>query len=250
MVMNMKRIIILLTIILLCGCEAQYNLTVDDKFDEKTIISIVSSDLNVKYYGQLGPIMEYYTLNDIPLSTIYKQDELIPYKNLSNVDVYEKKIDFDNNKTYFSLSGSFKDDTVSIDESSVINYAGDINIEDNDNIKTISFSFNSQLFEKYQMLDSINVNIIDNNYSVVKSNADKVNDEVYTWIITRDNYYSKTLNFSLNEKDFNIKKSAAETKKKLDNPIGKFSIALIVITFIFLIVYKFVIMKFNSCNKV
>ena len=249
MVIYMKKVLILLIIILLCGCEAKYELRVDDKFDENTEISIDSSDLDVKYFNQLGPIMEYYTLNDIPLSIIDKPDELVPFKNSGNVDVYKKEISLDNDKTLLSLSGSFKDDAVTIAESSVINYAGNIDVEDSDNIKNISFSFNSSLFDKYQMLDSIDVKIIDNNYRVMKDNADEVNDNVYTWTITRDNYYSKTITFSLNEKKLNIKKSVAEAKKKLDNPMGRFSIALIVITFIFLIVYIFVNMRFKSCNK-
>lgn len=198
----MKKIVLVFVILLLCGCSAEYDLKINDKgdFNENTKILVSNYDLNKKYYDDLWPVFEYYCLNEVPLSIEEKPNDFVPYTNLNNINVYDKKINYSDSDITLKLSGTFSKNRIYIDNSAVANYFGNINVSENNGITSLGASIDSSVFDNYYMLDNITVNV-SSNYSIMNSNADKVSRGIYTWIITRNNCDDKSISFSLNTKN-------------------------------------------------
>lgn len=234
-----KFIVFVLFTLLLTGCEVSYDLSMDlDSIHEETDMIVASGDEYSTYVDSIGPIYDYYIRNNIPLFT---GDE--------GALSYRKDFEFDNDGGFsFNLLGDFDKD--SFVNSYIINFAGVANTEATGNTVSFSYNFSSDLFENYSMLDKITININDISNNITSNNADNVNDNVYTWVITRDNYMDKTINFSYKKNRVSVKKIVEEYEKNSDNPMFKFSIVLIVIVFIIFIIYKLFALKFKSKNSI
>lgn len=251
----MKKIIVfVLFTLLLTGCEASYNLSMDlDSIHEETDMIVANGDEYSTYVDSIGPIYDYYIRNNIPLFT-----------GDGGALSYRKDFEFDNYGGFsFNLLGDFDKD--SFVNSYIINFAGVANTETTGNTVSFSYNFSSDLFENYSMLDKITINVNDINNNITSNNADGVNinniinneeslnnntGKVYTWVITKDNYMDKTINFSYKKNRVSVKKIVEEYEKNSDNPMFKFSVILIVIVFIIFIIYKLFVLKFKSKNSI
>ncbi len=244
----MKKILFLcFCIIFITGCQANYDINLNsDSYDE--YLTITETDLSKFSSYNIGEDFEYYDKMPIPMSITYAE---LSYNELNKLDkslLYTKTNDLNDNGISFIVSGR-TDEKLSFEKSNLINMFGTINsVHKNERVE-VSYNLKPEVFNKYSMVDNITINIRDNDNSLLSNNADKRDGDIYTWIISRDNFNKKTINFVLSYKENTVKKNVKEYKQKLDNPMGRFSIFLIVILLIFLIVYKFVIIKFNSCNK-
>lgn len=244
----MKKILFLcFCVIFITGCQVNYDINLNsDGYSENLVIS--ESDLSKFSSYNIGEDFEYY--DKMPLSIFTDYAEL-SYNELNNLDkslLYEKNNILNDDGIIFSISGR-TDNKLLFEKSNLINMFGTINsIHENDKVE-VSYSLKPEAFNNYSMVDNITINIRDNDNSILSNNADNRNGDIYTWIISRDDFNKKTINFVLSYKENTVKKNVKKYKKKLDDPLERFSIFLIVITIIFLIVYKFVIIRFNSCNK-
>ena len=250
----MKKILFIIFALLFTGCEASYNLSMDvDSIHEETDMIVASDNEYKGYVDTIGPIYEYYLRNKVPL---FVNDEGFgTYR-----DDYEY---YDNGGFSFNLLGDFNKD--SFVNSYIINFAGEANTKVTGNTVSLSYNFSSDLFENYNMLDKITININDISNSITSNNADGVNinkiinneeslnnnnGKVYTWVITKDNYLDKTINFSYKKNKVSVKKVIDEYEKNSDKPMFKFSIVLIIIFSISFIIYKFIALKFKSNNSI
>ena len=179
-----KRIILLLTlVILLCGCDAEVNLKVSN--------GRIIEDISVNYYKD-------GVLSDDQIKSMYRdhmpsyaKDIIVdtePDVAKGNVKYYQKKVKditngFNFNYIYSwsyndyrnsrSLASGFKSYTVTRDT-----HEG-----------TMMISTDSSgviYFNDYPALNNLTVNI-KSDYEVIQSNADSVENNVYTWKFTKNN---------------------------------------------------------------
>ncbi len=165
----MKKIIMLvLLVILLTGCSAEVNVIINDTGINETIT--ITDNNTSSYYNNVpafykdvfsdiepdvkNPGVEYYNRNITQGSDGYKIN-------------YSYKYNFDNYKNARTVKTAFKS----------------FNLRKDVSEKQIIISTDSSqlsLFNTYSNLSSVRVNITPT-YQVVKSNADYVNGNIYTW---------------------------------------------------------------------
>ena len=192
----MKKIIVLLfSIILITGCEVSYNVTInEDDFNEN--LSINEIDLSKFSSYNLGDDFDYYDRMPFPKSI---DNSELSYKVLNNMDrslLYEKTNILNEDGITFGISGRTENNS-NFYKSNLINTFGNVEYETKNNINYIKYSLTSDLLKKYNMVDVITINVIDKNNCVLSNNADKKDGDKYTWLVTKDNYLTKSIDFSL-----------------------------------------------------
>ena len=230
----MKKIFLILCLFLITGCSAEYNLNInDDVLNEKTIISETNMDKFREY--KIGDSFEYYDKVSIPLSINGSSDS-------SDESLFYSKINsLNDDGIAFGFYGTFKD--VPIDESFVVNYGGTINVTSGDE-KKITGSIDSTPFDDYSMLEKITVNITSSN-KVLKNNADKVKDGVYSWVFTRDNFDSKNIEIVIS----NLEKAKSNSFTNNSAEMNGFVIMILstlFVSFAFYVIFKFIYKKKNN----
>ena len=244
----MKKIVFLIiSILFITGCQVSYDVKLNkDNYNEN--LSIFESDLDKFSSYNIGEDFEYYDKMPFPKST---DNADLSYNELSKLDknlLYEKVNNLNNDGITFGITGR-SDNLSKFSSSNLINTFGNVNYSKKNKINYIKYSLTSDLLKKYSMVDSITISVFDNNNCVLNSNADKKEGDKYIWTITRDNYLTKSIDFSYSVKEVAIKKNIKDSVRKLDDPMVKFGIALTIIFLFFLLVYWIVISKYNNSNK-
>ena len=187
----MKKIIILICVLFLTGCNATYEITIkDNKIKEKlTLIELDQSLFDVE--DDTG-----WTLRDVFESQITnKKDEF-------SVEKYTVKDLSDNDKLGLEYNSK---DTKSLINSSAINQCYEnpkINIDED----LIEFSTGStfKCYEYYNNLETITI-VLKTNHEVVSSNAQTVEDNEYTWVLDKDSEKNIEFSYKIKEvKEFNF----------------------------------------------
>ena len=186
----MKKIFIVLFLtFILTGCSAEYTIDIDNGYMENLNVYADTT-------GEVDTLSTYNYSDPAFYDPNYFEDEL---EVLPQIERY--KTSFNNNiyNAYYKFNDSY--DKSNIVNSSVETF--DVYNAYNSHIYAKDFT---KAFATMQTLNRITINIRTNK-SVVGNNADIVNGNVYTWIITRDNpnreisfYY---INSSLNENTLN-----------------------------------------------
>lgn len=179
-----KKILILIgSMFLLCGCTAEVNLDIRENQVSESVDIVVYQSVNYSKDQIKSGFRNY-----VP---IYSSDVIVdtnPDEAVSGIQYYKKtENDLGNgykiNYQYdFSLSRYSESRTVKEGFRSST-------IQVNQNEKTILFSTDNNgllYFEQYPDLEEVKVNI-KTSYTVKENNADSVNDNVYTWILKRNN---------------------------------------------------------------
>lgn len=244
----MKKIIVLLfSIILITGCEVSYNVTInEDDFNEN--LSINEIDLSKFSSYNLGDDFDYYDRMPFPKSI---DNSELSYKVLNNMDrslLYEKTNILNEDGITFGISGRTENNS-NFYKSNLINTFGNVEYETKNNINYIKYSLTSDLLKKYNMVDVITINVIDKNNCVLSNNADKKDGDKYTWLVTKDNYLTKSIDFSYSIKEVVSKKTIKNSIRKLNDPLVKFGVVIAGICLLCLIIYKYIILRYNSSNK-
>ncbi len=183
----MRKIILLLSIIILSGCSVDYTLTIDDDTSLENIVANeenFNSEFIPAYYNDSGP------------SESVGNEDL----NFENEDMEFYKINRQNN--YVILKYSFP-------KTNFINSTATHQCLKNINLTTLS-NGNQMLntsnyfscFNTYSNLDEININLnFSNNYEVINSNADLKNNNSLTWNINKNNYNNKFIQVEYKKKE-------------------------------------------------
>lgn len=228
----MKRVLLILIIVLsLTGCDIDYTLNIDGEFKESA--SAIETNSNNWDYMVSGMSMmefnDYFLEKEIPY---HYDDSYVPedFVRLDNVSYYDVEDLSNDDRIGLSLKSKF-DSILGFSKSNLIWKSctnKDITQSDGDiSIRASRF----KLFNEYRTLDKINVNI-KSRYKALNNNADSVKDNVYTWVITRDNYDKKSIDIVFDTKNF-----YESAVKKFDDSMIKFTAVLFVILLICLIVY-------------
>ena len=225
----MKKVLVLLLLCLgLCGCTAEYNLTIkEDFFDEQIFI-------NIPYTEIPKPAIDNYRGRYVPI-TINSNESKRYINNVSEngngyVEKYNYKHEFDTfSKSYF-----------------INNCYDNVNIKQNGNLFSIITDnhFNCIVGDDGFFVEQVVVNL-KTDYKVINNNADEVKDNTYTWIFNESNYQNKSIEVEINTNT---------AKKTLNNVIDNISnkemiIILLVLVILFVILYVYMKGKQKKKNK-
>lgn len=233
----MKKFLFFICILLLTGCDITYNLDIDDDFVENISI-IEDNSANFSYViggTDLISFKNYYVSDFIPIhyNDIYYPESHV---KVDGVTYYNKEDLSGYNKIMVNLNGTF-DNIDSLSNSNAIwKGCSNINISKDDDIVISASGF--KVFDDYKIVDTLSVNI-KTKYNVTEHNADKVSDDTYTWLITRDNYLNKRIQITMNEKNDTF----------FDDPMVKFGLILFIIVSIIGFIILLFKRRFSRINR-
>lgn len=235
----MKRILIIISFILLSGCTVNYNLIYENNiFKEEATVStkneeLCSNELCKNYLNA------FYTSN---ISTNYMDDpeELAENVNLEKYKFYEKNIIDDLNSYNMILKYNFENNT-EYKQSFILHklYNNIIITED----KILAYEINN-IFESYPNLDNIVITFKTDKY-IKDTNSDELKNDTYYWYINKNNYVNKRVEINF-DKETNDKKTIMKDGLLTNTFIKYFLlILLLIILIIILIIYE----KLKKSNK-
>lgn len=247
--MKKKKLLILLSILLLTGCQAEYNIVIDENTVKEELL-IYETNMSKWSTIQGKNVLTYQqyqqTYKDAPIG-VYYNDQNVDAEIGFNPDrkYYTINLIDDNNKKGLTFTNDF--DINNYADSYIIrNCFKHVNVLNQFN--TISISTDSELSCMNYMdgIDKITVNI-KTNYEVLDTNATSVNDKTYTWVITKNNYANSNIYMKINK----LVKYNSSNNTKTDILVSNFQIMYALIVAVFLLVgfliYK--IFKKNSEEK-
>lgn len=229
-----KKVLFIICLFLLTGCDVVYNLDVKDIDRIESIKFNLKESDNVPVNENVDGDVDYLSDNLKMLTDTYYNED---YNSLNNDSTdkyfYEKKRNNDNS---FSLNYIFNNNNYSF--SNALNYCFEnISVDDNEKYLIFDFKNSSVCFEQdiYDRLDKVTINI-KTDYDVVSNNADEVNKNTYSWILSKKDI----------EKEIYIK-----MKKNKNADIGVWAIILFSIFIVGLIVFAVYYFrgKFISSNE-
>ncbi len=193
--MKKKKLLILLSIFLITGCQAEYNIVIEDNVVKEELL-VYETNINKWNTIQGNNILTYQQYQqeykDAPVG-IYYNDQNIdgevgfnPNRNYYTIDLLS-----DNNKKGLSFNTDFNINRYA-DSYIIRNCFKNINILNQ--LDTISISTNNELscMNYIDGLNKITINI-KTSYNVLDTNAIRINDNTYTWIITKNNYMNSNI---------------------------------------------------------
>lgn len=176
----MKKIIFILSVLLLLtGCNAEYELNINkDNIKENLTLSAENNAENL-YIEQYNSNIKSFINNED------KNEYYNITKNLNNMN-YRMNIDYN-----FKFSDYL--------ESNIINSSlGSFTIDPNYNRISFSTGTNFKIFDKYEYLNNLTVKInISNDFEIRDHNADSLVNNTLTWNISRADNHNKAINFTI-----------------------------------------------------
>lgn len=179
-----KYLLLFLVLLIVTGCNAKYDLEItNDTFSENIELKVDNSDVDE---------IEYFNNNN-----------LLTNSTTNNNVYYEKTSENDGIYTLYNFKHTFTMDEYQ--NSLASQFFSVFKVNEVDGYYTII----AKNFQKYDGYDAVpeeyEINI-KTNYNVINNNADKVNNNVYTWTINKTNYKNKSiiLQYTKTEKKENI----------------------------------------------
>lgn len=216
--MMKNKLLLLMTIFLLSGCTAEYNVNITP--ENASELTTINGLTNENY-----PVTAY--INDQGAS---ETNEKIPgleyYDITSNADTVNYRFTFPLERYGESTGVNYCYKNVSIYKN-----------ENNYHLQTNNFN---SCLDFYSDLEQIKVNLhFDENFTITDHNADEAKDNTYTWVINRNNYNNKTLEITYSLKESN--------KSNIDRASNRWrNIFLIIGCFGVLIIVLISIVKFKN----
>lgn len=230
----MKKLLLLISILLLTGCTCEYNLNIDNlTYQEQIIIRGDSkeeaNDLNQEW--EIPVNKEEYNIGGDEDTTIS-----------SNIDTY--KYEFKNNT--LKLNYDFTMNSI-INSSAISNCYNKVTVVNHDNKTIISTSPKINCFSKYPNLTKLTVNI-KTNKNVINHDADSVNGNIYTWNFTKSTSSDKAINLTL-EPLQNEQSSTSSSSSVMPNNSPEKDYTLYIFSAILLVVMLSAYFIFNKIKN-
>ena len=167
--MKVKGLVVLISILFLCGCTATYDLKISDETITETITVTGEND------NEVSSIKTYPMIDTAYISDAVETEE---HEKVPGVEYYDYKLQ--NNSIIASYE--FKDRYA---DSHAANYCypSFVFLEGDENSR-INTTINFECLNYYPDLNKVTINI-DVPYTVVRHNATKVDGTVYTWVVER-----------------------------------------------------------------
>lgn len=222
--MKKNKVLLVILLLSLTGCTCKYDLTIDgDNFKEAITIHATSNDEKNSFYNEweIATDKEEYGIG------LDDSDEALESIVTSK---YDYLIDNDNlifNHTFNRINYS--------NSSAISNCFDTVTTKQYENTIIISTSEKVLCFEKYRDMTELTINITVDR-PVISHNADNVNNNTYTWVMTNNS--SKGINIILEneliEDTTNSASQETDTKDqfKLDTDMYIFALILFAVLLI------------------
>ena len=246
-----KLLILLLFIFLATGCQAEYNIVIDENTVNEQLL-VYETDMNKWNTIQGNNVLTYQQYqqeyNNAPVGIYYNDQNVDAETGFNpNRQYYTINLLNENNKKGLSLTNNFGINRY-VDSYIIRNCFKYINISNQSD--TINISTNNELscMNYIDGLDKITINI-KTDYEVLETNANSVNDKTYTWVITKNNYTNSNIYIKINKNSTSNPNSS--TKANNGEIVSKFQIIYIVIVIAMLLLglLIYLIFKKNSEEK-
>lgn len=217
----MKKLLLLISILLLTGCTCEYNLNIDNLTYQEEIIIKGENEEEINNLNQEWEIpidKEEYNIGG-------DEDTILS----SNIDTY--KYQFINNTLKFNYD--FTKNSI-INSSAISSCYNKITVVNYDNKTIISTSPKINCFSKYPNLTKLTVNIKTDKL-VINHDADSVNGNVYTWNFTKSTSSDKAINLTF-EPLPNEQKPTSSSSSIVPNNSSKNDYTLYIFSAILLVV--------------
>lgn len=215
----MKKFMILLFILLCCGCNAKYEINIiDDNISDSLTVS----------YERTGETISQ--INDSFSDSFYAigRSSLYDFKNMSTDNDVIINLNYDYGSDFFK--------SANIPNSCFEHFSF---LSDDDKYYLFAGGTFKCSYYAYEYLDSLDI-IINTNHNVIENNADEVVDDKYVWHINKED--------NNQEIKFIISKVADKKKKKINYKLLLY-ISSAVGLFLLLIVVSLVI-RHRHVNKI
>lgn len=230
-----KSVMLIIIFILTTGCNVTYNLDISPDGYKENLEIIGNSSEGIEEYaipahfGKLG-------YEDVDANFSEQQDGIV---------YYNSKLTKKDNLVHLTYNYKFLESTIK--QSNLLNSSYETVIikkydHDSDGIDDYMLFTTSDdftIFDKFPEIESVKINI-SSNYEVISNNADYVNDNIYTWNLTKNNI--KKISLVYDPAKVIEKKSFWD--KIFNNIYFSIVIILTIITVVGLILY--LIIKKNS----
>lgn len=230
--MKIKCLILVFCCFVLCGCTAEVNLSIDEKLVKESVD--ITFYQNVLYPKEL---IKTSFRNYIPAFAKDLIVDTLPDAPLIDVEYYSKKETDLGNGYLFNYSYDFD-----INEYGEARTVKDgfryYNVSFDQDEETITLSTDSRgllYFDEYPELEEVTVNI-KTDYLVRENNADRVNNNVYTWVLKKDDNKSINMLIDISDNSFYLS----------DTTITIIISVVVVVAFIFLLL----LLKNKKNNKI
>lgn len=229
----MKKVVLaVISAFILTGCTAEYNL---DLTESKPIeeMTITENNTNDTYFEYLKNYSEYVpAIYDSQDPDIIEYDPEKEYYEMSNLST--------DNRVNLNLNHTFNNN--SIKNSNIIKTCYEnVELDNNDTNINIKTSRKFLCFDKYITLESVKINI-KTDKKIVNHNADSVNNNTYTWIITPNNKDHKPIIMTSIDENSNTSNESDDLNTKLK--IILITLGAFIVVIIGIIIYK--TKKYNS----
>lgn len=238
-----KKFLILFVVLFLTGCSATYDVIVEENniSESLKISNYDSSSWNYK----IGNITYEEMIDSIynsPIPVLYYTPGIFENDfELNGYDYYSKKIVSTSDN--YGISLNFRFNFNDYKNSTIINNTvKKIDITKDNNKTIINAYINNNIFENYNLLDKITINVTIP-YNVTYNNADSISNNVYTWFIEKNNANTKSISVTyITKEEELIINDKEEEKEKMP-----FKLILMIILLVLLVgfmislifVYKF-----------
>ena len=229
----LQTIIVLISIIMLCGCEANYTITIDkNNITEK--IEVLD---NVSSTRTVTDIMDNYK-KQYP---VYSNSDWVDadYSRADNEEYYKQTYNIDDNGYHLYYEYTYP--MQKFKEANSLNYSYEYKeITYKPNILSISLGSPNNRLKYVDEFTNLTVNIV-TDYTVIKNNADSVIGNRYIWYVNKENNDTKKINFEVDltqtQEELNNKNTSQEKKNKLTIPI------VLLVVFIYIVIIVIIITK-------
>lgn len=218
----MKKILILLLALFLCGCNVKYNIEFkDDKVYEKFSIGLnnVTEENSIKYfntntlYAKINPDMEPFKKD-----VLTKNDKTyFNYSYVYNIEDY---------KNSMALSSCFKGYNVLKEKNYYL-------ITTSEGLKCMTSDYST-------IINNLDI-VIETNHKLIDTNADEISNNKYIWHVDKNNYMTKSIMLKVYQ------------KKYVFNYKGEYTNNIIIISFIIFVVLcgtMYIAVKRRKSNKI
>lgn len=258
-----KYLLFIMCLFILTGCDITYNLDISkDGYIED--VSMWEDDTENDGMDRYIEPFENYSELYLPIS---KKDGSLYEIGEKKDDVSYYQVSKLNDEVGLHFTGHFPSKTPISNSNLIHLYAGNNYVIDDDMQLKINKSKKIGIFDSVSNLNSIIIKITVNDYKVIENNADFIEENTYTWQLTKDNYKKKNLVLKVNKINSvadadkvvsgTVKKINKTTKNLLKNtesgfndiPSKELLVICIIIVLSSAIIYKYVIRKQKKENK-
>ena len=237
--MKVKHLFLIIIIFLISGCTAEVNLNItNNKVNESVDITFYQ---NVIYSKDLIRTSFRNYIPAFAKEHVVDEDADLP---IQGIEYYQKEVTDLGNGYRFNYSYDF--DITDYENSTTMKNAFHVSRIDvnraNNQIKISTDSDGIIYFNDYPMLEEIVINI-KTDYLVEENNADKVSNNTYTWVFTKDS--KKSINMTINTEEVNNKITTNILKAADNSPL----ITVIIITIVLAVIIGCILLAKNKKNN-